>query len=127
MVKLRPWFLLLVHMALGCTADTRLPPRQSNSQPSTTASQQMRVMLEDYFEEFLKLAPLYATSVGDHRYDDQLGIVISSEQRERRRALYQRYQGQMAAIPQRAPRSGRPADLGCFRAHVDAEPGSAAV
>ena len=99
MVKLQPWFLLLVHMALGCTADTRLPPRQSNSQPSTTASQQMRVMLEDYFEEFLKLAPLYATSVGDHRYDDQLGIVISSEQRERRRALYQRYQGQMAAIP----------------------------
>ena len=56
-------------------------------------------MLEDYFEEFLKLAPLFATSIGDHRYDDQLAIVISGEQRERRRDLYQRYQGKIAAIP----------------------------
>ena len=84
-------------------------------------------MLEDYFEEFLKLAPLFATSIGDYRYDDQLGIVISEEQRGRRRDLYQRYQGKIAAIPKRAPRSGRPADLGCFRAHVDEEPGSVAV
>ena len=84
-------------------------------------------MLEDYFEEFLKLAPLFATSIGDYRYDDQLAIVISEEQRERRRGLYQRYQGKMAAIPKRPTRSGRPADLGCFRAHVDEEPGSAAV
>ena len=87
----------------------------------------MRVMLEDYFEEFLELAPLYATSVGDHRYDDQLGIVISSEQRERRRALYQRYQGQMAAIPKARLEADDRLILAGFRAHVDAEPGSAAV
>jgi uncharacterized protein (DUF885 family) len=97
-LKPQPWLLLVGLIALGCTADTRLAARQSRSQ-SAHESQQVREILEDYFEEFLKLAPLFATSIGDHRYDDQLAIVISGEQRERRRALYQRYQGKIAAIP----------------------------
>jgi uncharacterized protein (DUF885 family) len=98
MTNLRPWLLFFGLMALGCTADTRLAAQQSSSQHSTE-SQQLREMLEAYFEEFLELAPLFATSVGDHRYDDRLGIVISEEQRERRRVLYQRYQGKIAAFP----------------------------
>jgi len=85
-------------MVLGCTADTRLPAPQSDSQPAIE-SQQLRQMLEDYFEEFLKLAPLFATSIGDYRYDDQLAIVISEEQRGRRRALYRDYQSKIATIP----------------------------
>ncbi|HXV82152.1 MAG TPA: DUF885 domain-containing protein [Candidatus Binatia bacterium] len=97
LIKPQRWLLLLGVVTLGCTADTRLGARQSSSH-SSTASQQVRETLEDYFDEFLKLAPLFATSVGDHRYDDQLGIVISAEQRERRRALYQRYQGRIATI-----------------------------
>jgi uncharacterized protein (DUF885 family) len=96
--NLQAWFLFFVLMALGCTADTRLAVRQSSSQPSIE-SQQLREMLEAYFEEFLELAPLFATSIGDHRYDDRLGIVISEEQRERRRVLYERYQGKIAALP----------------------------
>ena len=74
--NLQAWFLIFVLMAVGCTADNRLAVRQNSSQP-VSASQQLRQMLEDYFEEFLELAPLFATSVGDHRYDDRLGIVIS--------------------------------------------------
>jgi uncharacterized protein (DUF885 family) len=97
-MKPQPWLFLLGLIALGCTADGRLAARQSSSQ-SVHESRQVREMLEDYFEEFLKLAPLFATSIGDHRYDDQLAIVISGEQRERRRALYQRYQGKIAAMP----------------------------
>jgi uncharacterized protein (DUF885 family) len=97
-LKPQPWLLLVGLIALGCTADTRLAARQGSGQ-SAHESQQVREILEDYFEEFLKLAPLFASSVGDHRYDDQLAIVISREQRERRRALYQRYQGKIAAIP----------------------------
>jgi len=85
-------------MVLGCTADTRLPAPQSDSQPAIE-SQQLRQMLEDYFEEFLKLAPLFATSIGEYRYDDQLAIVISEEQRGRRRALYRDYQSKIATIP----------------------------
>ena len=83
--------LLLLSLALlGCTAETRRAAPQGNSQPAIE-SQQLRQMLEDYFEEFLRLAPLFATSIGDYRYDDQLAIVISEEQRGRRSALYRNY------------------------------------
>jgi uncharacterized protein (DUF885 family) len=97
-MKPQPWLLLLCLMVLGCTADTRLAPPQSDSQPAIE-SQRLRQTLENYFDEFLKLAPLFATSIGDHRYDDQLAIAISEERREQRRALYQHYQRKIAAIP----------------------------
>jgi len=91
--------LLLLSLALfGCAADRRFVPPQNEKQLSTE-SQQLRQMLDDYFEEFLKLAPLFATSIGDDRYDDQLAIVISEEQRGRRRSLYQRYHGKIATFP----------------------------
>ena len=91
--------LLLLSLALlGCTAETRHAAPQGNSQPAIE-SQRLRQMLEDYFEEFLKLAPLFATSIGDYRYDDQLAIVISEEQRGRRGALYRNYQSKIATIP----------------------------
>src|SRR5215510_5882935 len=91
--------LLLLSLALfGCAADRRFVPPQNEKQLSTE-SQQLRQMLDDYFEEFLKMAPLFATSIGDDRYDDQLAIVISEEQRVRRRGLYQRYQSKIAAFP----------------------------
>jgi len=97
-MKRQVGFLLLSLTLIGCTAETRHTAPQGNRQ-SAIESQQLRQMLEDYFEEFLKLAPLFATSIGDHRYDDQLAIVISEEQRGRRRALYRNYQNRLAAIP----------------------------
>ena len=97
-MKRQLWPLLLALALLSCTADTRFVAPQPDSQLSTE-SQRLRQMLDDYFEEFLKLAPLFATSIGDYRYDDQLAIVISEEQRRRRRDLYQRYQSKTAAIP----------------------------
>lgn len=90
-------FLVLSLALLGCMADTRLTSPQRGSE-SPAESQQLRQMLEDYFEEFLKLAPLFATSIGDNRYNDQLVIVISEEQQGRRRALYQRYLNKITAI-----------------------------
>src|SRR5262249_31453031 len=92
------WLLVFLVVLLGCTVDSRLAPPQDENQLSAE-SQQFRQMLDDYFEEFLKLVPLFATSMGDDRYDDQLAIVISEEQRVRRRGLYQRYQSKIAAFP----------------------------
>ena len=92
------WLLVFLVVLLGCTVDRRLAPPQDENQLSAE-SQQLRQMLDDYFEEFLKMAPLFATSIGDDRYDDQLAIVISEEQRVRRRGLYQRYQSKIAAFP----------------------------
>src|SRR5262245_19892323 len=92
------WLLVFLVILLGCAADRRFVLPQDEKQRSAE-SQQLRQMLDDYFEEFLKLAPLFATSIGDDRYDDQLAIVISEEQRVRRRGLYQRYQSKIATFP----------------------------
>ena len=97
-MKRQLWLLVLLVILLGCTADRRFVASQDEKQRSAE-SQQLRQMLDDYLEEFLKMAPLFATSIGDDRYDDQLAIVISEEQRVRRRGLYQRYQNKTAAFP----------------------------
>jgi uncharacterized protein (DUF885 family) len=97
-MKRQVGLLLLSLTLVGCTTETRHAVPQGNSQPSIE-SQQLRQMLEDYFDEFLRLAPLFATSIGDYRYNDQLAIVISEEQRGRRRALYRNYQNKIATIP----------------------------
>jgi uncharacterized protein (DUF885 family) len=97
-MKRQVGLLLLSLTLVGCTTETRHAVPQGNSQPSIE-SQQLRQMLEDYFDEFLRLAPLFATSIGDYRYNDQLAIVIREEQRGRRRALYRNYQNKIATIP----------------------------
>src|SRR5262249_15920636 len=92
------WLLVFLVVLLGCPADRRFDPPPAENQ-LCAESKQLRQMVDEYFEEFLKMAPLFATSIGDDRYDDQLAIVISEEQRVRRRGLYQRYQNKMAAFP----------------------------
>lgn len=44
-------------------------------------------IVEDHFEEYLKLDPLFATSIGDERYNDQLAIPITKEHRAKELAL----------------------------------------
>ena len=48
-------------------------------------------LFEDYFEDYLKLYPSVATTVGDHRYDDRLEIDISEEHREHQANLHRTY------------------------------------
>ena len=95
----RPLRLLLLALILfACAADKRSAAPKHITQPAPE-SQLLRQMLDEYFDEFLKLAPLFATSIGDSRYDDQLAIVIGEDQRERRRVLYRNYQSKIATIP----------------------------
>jgi uncharacterized protein (DUF885 family) len=54
-------------------------------------SQRLHELLDGYFEEQLRLNPVFATSIGEHRYDDQLGDGLSEEHRERERLLSGRY------------------------------------
>jgi uncharacterized protein (DUF885 family) len=48
-------------------------------------------LMEAYFEEYLELYPLTATSIGDHRYDDRYTVSISPEFRARALAMHRRY------------------------------------
>lgn len=57
------------------------------STPTTRELDPLHTLVENYFEEMLKLDPLFATSIGDHRFDDQLTIPISEEIRKKERAL----------------------------------------
>ena len=37
------------------------------------AATKLTTLLEDYWEEFIELNPIFATLVGDDRYDDKFG------------------------------------------------------
>lgn len=55
-------------------------------------------LFEAYFEEILELNPLYATFIGDNRYNDRLANSFSPEYREKSRALERKYLGALLAI-----------------------------
>ena len=59
------------------------------------AAPQLQQLFEDYFEEFLQLNPLFATSIGDNRYNAQLAIDISESHRRKQEEMARRY---LAAI-----------------------------
>ncbi len=44
-------------------------------------------IFENYFEAYLELFPLFATRIGDHRYDDRFENSIGAEHRARQRKL----------------------------------------
>ncbi|MBU6153856.1 MAG: DUF885 family protein [Bdellovibrionales bacterium] len=48
---------------------------------------ELNSILDEYFEETLKLDPLFATSIGDHRYDSELPISILPEHRKKEELL----------------------------------------
>lgn len=104
-------------VAVSCalfTACATQPPaaaapesRAAAAAPAADAGQQLNVLFERYFEDVLKLNPVMATFIGDHRYDDQLPNSIGPEYREQARLLNERYLAEVKAID---PASLSPAD-----------------
>ena len=96
-MKRRLCLLLLCFSVFGCTATARInvPPRSGEQ---TTEPGKLHEIFEDYFEEYVKLFPTFATFIGDHRYDDQLSIAISDEHREKQRALHAKFLSEIVAV-----------------------------
>jgi uncharacterized protein (DUF885 family) len=65
---------------------------------SADAGVRLHEMFERYFEDVLRLDPLLATYIGDHRYDDRLPNSIGPEYRAEVRALNERYLAEARAI-----------------------------
>jgi uncharacterized protein (DUF885 family) len=63
-----------------------------------TPGEALYELVESYFEESLALNPLYATYLGDERYNDRLANDISPEHRAQVRALESRYLDAAEAI-----------------------------
>jgi uncharacterized protein (DUF885 family) len=75
--------------------------------PAADAGAELQAMFDRYFEDSLRLNPLLATYIGDHRYDDQLPNYIGPAYRAEAKALNDRYLAEVQAID---PSSLSPAD-----------------
>ena len=93
----RQLIICLCFLVLGCATDARLNSR-SGTGDTSAESQRLRETFDQYFDDYLKLFPTFATSIGDHRYDDQLGIAISEEHRTKQRDLYTSSLSKLAAV-----------------------------
>jgi len=68
-----------------------------NAALASPADDEFEALAARFVDEFPALAPIGATSLGDHRYDDRLNDV-SAEGRAAERAFVLRYAGALAAI-----------------------------
>jgi uncharacterized protein (DUF885 family) len=93
----RRLFLAAVLFILGCAGDPRWKSLDRREEAAAEARKLHR-MFDEYFEEYLELFPTVATSIGDHRYDDRLGIAIGEEHRRKQRDLYCKYLGALESI-----------------------------
>ena len=59
--------------------------------PAAAESKKMQEIFDDYFEEYLALNPLLATSIGDPRYNDRFEVSISPDWRARNERLQRGY------------------------------------
>ncbi|MFO1407894.1 MAG: DUF885 domain-containing protein [Steroidobacteraceae bacterium] len=74
-------------------ATTPVPAADAAPGPAATVSEaeRQREIFGQYFEEWLALNPLLATSIGDPRYDDRYEVQISPEWRAKHEALERAY------------------------------------
>lgn len=94
---MKPHVLLFLALLFpGCATDTRPTPQPRAVQ--SAESRKLRGVFERYFEEYLPLFPTFATSIGDHRYDNQLAIAISEDHRAKQRGLYRKSLGELAEV-----------------------------
>ncbi len=60
--------------------------------------QKLNKVFEDYFEELIKLFPIYASYIGDKRYDDKFANDISENHRNKQKELFNKYLSQISEI-----------------------------
>ncbi len=114
---------------IACTATAPTAP----SPAVETASDRLNRVVDDYFEELLKLNPILATSIGDPRYNDRYVVGIAPETRRARQQLEQDYLGRIRGIDRAALsesdritydvfKSGREREIEGFRFRDDLVP-----
>jgi len=87
--------LALVSLITSCKDDTKT---QETSKPQDI-TKAFNAMLDDYYEEGLKLNPLQATFAGDNRYNDKFPNLLSDNYTIRKKAYYVKYLNQLNQFP----------------------------
>ena len=78
-------------LAIACKKET--------PEPVTTDTIPFAELLDNYYEEGLKLNPLNATMAGDNRYNDQFPDVLSSDYKAKTKEYYESYKAQLSNYP----------------------------
>jgi len=68
-------------------------PASGPAESAVEAPARLESLVEEYFEESLKLDPIGATFIGDNRYNDKLANSIGPEHRAQEKALAVKYLG----------------------------------
>ena len=79
-MKLHLFLPLFMILFSACST----PPKKS---PNELRADQLNALLDDFFEAYLRLNPLFATSIGDHRYDSQMEVPFLEENRRKHEQL----------------------------------------
>ncbi len=86
-------FLALFMVACGDQEAPAAPETAGGVQKMSPdeAKETLRSVVADYFEDFVRLNPIFATSIGDHRFDDRFPNSIGPAHLERTLAMQQKY------------------------------------
>ncbi|HSD69889.1 MAG TPA: DUF885 family protein, partial [Woeseiaceae bacterium] len=74
------------------------PATEAVTQPAEQTAAELNTLVEEYFEKVLELNPLYATAIGDYRYNDRLANTLSPEYLAQSEALDREYLERVLAI-----------------------------
>lgn len=86
MLKYTTIFLILIVLATSCT------DKKTSQKDDQLASATFDSILDNYYEDGLKLNPISATTSGDMRYNDQFPDFLSESYRDSLKSYYERYQ-----------------------------------
>src|SRR3712207_6501360 len=84
-MKKLPVLLMLAGLAFGCSKNAK------ETSTADSKNNNLDAILKNYYEDRLKLYPLEATAIADHRYDDQLPNDITAAHRTKLRNFYTQY------------------------------------
>jgi uncharacterized protein (DUF885 family) len=105
LMRTRP--LVLVTACLPLWHLPALPARAAADAAAAMASateaahaeaRRFEALVEEYFERYLELNPVLATSIGDRRYNDRFEVSISPQWRARSEALEREYLARLSTI-----------------------------
>src|SRR5262249_43028338 len=92
--------LALFAVAAGAESQATPPTRPAEQAvpPAQADDEQLRQVVEDYWEEYLRLNPIAATIYGDNRYNDRLENNIGQRYLADTLALQREYLAKLRAI-----------------------------
>lgn len=103
-LAVKPKSLVGLFALFVCLLPTPLPARAQQTQPASAAtdSEKLNQLFENAFADYLRLHPVVATAIGDHRYDDQFPNDISEEFRAQEKEIYVKYLRELGTINRNA-------------------------